>query len=74
MLDAVGFGFAVNPDRAMKRAAAEHGWGVLGFQKPVALREAGRRRNAAAVGVVLAVAAVLLWAGKRRRDRRRRAI
>ncbi len=38
MLNVVGHGFAVNPDRTMRRAAVRHGWGVLRFQKPVGLR------------------------------------
>jgi HAD superfamily hydrolase (TIGR01490 family) len=39
MLNVVGHGFAVNPDRTMRRAAVEYGWGVLRFKKPVALRK-----------------------------------
>jgi HAD superfamily hydrolase (TIGR01490 family) len=74
MLNAVGFGYAVNPDRIMKRAAAEHGWGLLTFRKPTALRRASRRRGAVVVGVV-AVAVGLAWIGSsRRRARRRQAI
>src|SRR5690606_6034239 len=29
MLNAVGHGFVINPDRALRRAAALNGWGVL---------------------------------------------
>lgn len=70
MLDAVGFGYAVNPDRALKRAAAQHGWGVLDFVKPVALRASNRRRNLLALGVV-AGAVALVWVVVSRRRRRR---
>ncbi len=71
MLDAVGYGFAINPDRAMRRAAAAHGWGVLHFRRPVALRASDRRRGAV-VGAAVAGAAVttaLIWWGVTRRRR-----
>jgi HAD superfamily hydrolase (TIGR01490 family) len=72
MLDAVGFGYAVNPDRAMARVAARHGWGVLRFVRPVALRESRRRRNVAIGGLAAAaVIAVAVVAARRRRRRRR---
>lgn len=38
MLEAVGHPTAVNPDRALRRAAAEKGWPVLDFHRPVRLR------------------------------------
>lgn len=38
MLEAVGHPFAVNPDKALRRTAAERGWPVLVFDRPVALR------------------------------------
>jgi len=60
MLDAVGHGFAVNPDRTMRRAAHRHGWGILTFRRPVGLREHSATRPALVVG--LAVAAVVgVW-------------
>ena len=73
MLDAVGYGFAVNPSPAMRRAAAAHGWGVLHFRRPVALRES-RRRRGIVVGAVVAGAALtagLVWWNltRRRGDR-----
>jgi HAD superfamily hydrolase (TIGR01490 family) len=70
MLNAVGFGYAVNPDRALKRAAALHGWGVLEFVKPVALRATTRKRNLIALGVLAGVVA-LIWVGTSRRRRAR---
>ena len=64
MLDAVGQGFAVNPDRTMRRAAAEHGWGVLHFRKPVAIREDERRRatwlGAICAGIVVGLASLVV--------------
>lgn len=73
MLDLVGHGHVVNPDRTLRRIAADHGWEVLTFVRPVALRPSfpppQRSIPAAAVVVVAAVAAVLLV----RRARRRRA-
>ncbi|MCX6408505.1 MAG: HAD-IB family hydrolase [Propionibacteriales bacterium] len=38
MLEAVGHPFAVNPDKALRRIAAERDWPVLVFDRPVALR------------------------------------
>ena len=38
MLEAVGHPNAVNPDKALRKAAAERGWPVLDFHRPVALR------------------------------------
>ena len=39
MLAAVGHPFAVNPDKALRRAATENGWPVLTFTKPVRMRD-----------------------------------
>ena len=39
MLEAVGHPHAVNPDRALRRAATEHGWPVLTFRRPVSMRD-----------------------------------
>lgn len=38
MLRAVGHPFAVNPDKALRAAASEHGWPVLDFATPVSAR------------------------------------
>jgi phosphoserine phosphatase len=40
MLDAVGYGTVVNPDKALRRLATEHGWNQLEFKDPVPLRAA----------------------------------
>lgn len=73
MLAAVGHGFAVNPDRALRRVAAERGWGTLSFSRPVALfslpRPSGRTVVTAAV--LVAVGAVLGWLAWRQRRRTR---
>ncbi|MFW7413914.1 HAD family hydrolase [Demequina sp. SO4-18] len=67
MLNAVGYGFVINPDRALRRAAAHHGWGTLTFKKPVGLRTGPSARSTAltllataavATGVVLLVRAL----------------
>ncbi|HEX6577069.1 MAG TPA: HAD family hydrolase [Jiangellaceae bacterium] len=76
MLEAVGHPYAVNPDRALRRAAAERGWPVLVFSKPVALRQRGTAIRdapkpaiaAAAIGAG-AAAAGLVWYATRRRGR-----
>ena len=72
MLGAVGHAFVVNPDRTLRRLAAEHGWGALTFSKPVALRShlAGSTPALAAAGVVaLGVVAWVVWRALRRRRR-----
>ncbi|MGQ0845193.1 MAG: HAD family hydrolase [Sporichthyaceae bacterium] len=38
MLSAVGHGYAVNPDRALRREALARGWPVLSFNHPVSMR------------------------------------
>ena len=70
MLSAVGHPTAVNPDRGLRKAAAERGWPVLEFTRPVSLRSrfaAGRTPvvTSAAVGVGAAVAG-LAWYARRR--------
>ncbi len=56
MLEAVGHPFAVNPDRALRKAAEAHDWPVLTFARPVALRRrvglGSRRTRLAAAGLV----------------------
>jgi HAD superfamily hydrolase (TIGR01490 family) len=72
MLRVVGHGFVVNPDRALRRAAATHGWGVLRFRTPVALRKAEAAGPALATIVVIAVGvlvATLIVRSARRRQR-----
>ncbi len=63
MLAAVGHGHAVNPDRALRRLAAENGWSTLTFDRPVALRPTLRPVPVLAVVGTLAAAgsAWLLW-------------
>ncbi|QCB92796.1 HAD family hydrolase [Cellulomonas shaoxiangyii] len=73
MLGVVGHGFAVNPDRALRRLATERGWGVLTFRRPVPLRALDRRVGAAAGAVVAALAAVVVLALLLRRRARRPA-
>jgi HAD superfamily hydrolase (TIGR01490 family) len=71
MLDAVGHGAVVNPDRALRRMAVEHGWEALTFVRPVALRPAfpppQRSIPALAVVAVLVVGIVLIARRSRRR-------
>jgi HAD superfamily hydrolase (TIGR01490 family) len=52
MLEAVGHGFAVNPDRALAKLAEEHGWEVLSFTKPVRLRDRVSTRTPIAAGAL----------------------
>lgn len=63
MLGAVGNASAVNPDRALRRLAAQEGWEVLTFTRPVPLRALLRPGRPAALtaGLVLLGAALLAW-------------
>jgi len=60
LLDAVGHGSVVNPDRGLRRMAAERGWDALTFVRPVALRPSfpPPRRSVPALAVVVAVVVV----------------
>jgi len=73
MLSAVGHGFVVNPDRALSRAAATNGWGVLRFRTPVALRRAEAAGPALATVVLVAVGVLVATLMVRSARRRRRA-
>jgi HAD superfamily hydrolase (TIGR01490 family) len=69
MLEAVGHAHAVNPDKDLRKAAVAHGWPILVFTKPVALRSrvpAKPTLAALAVGGAVAVGGVL-WASARRK-------
>lgn len=76
MLEAVGHPSAVNPDRALRRVAADRGWPVLAFTNAVPLRErlSGLKppQPAASAAVAGAVAglAVLAWYSHARRSNR----
>jgi HAD superfamily hydrolase (TIGR01490 family) len=75
MLDAVGHPAVVNPDRGLRKVAAERGWPALTFSKAVALRARIPTPSGAAVAVTAvslgAVAAAgATWYGIRRRRRR----
>jgi HAD superfamily hydrolase (TIGR01490 family) len=62
MLAAVGHGFAVNPDRALRRVALENGWGTLTFRRPVPLFDFDREaRVTTGVVVGLVVVAGVTW-------------
>jgi phosphoserine phosphatase len=75
MLEAVGNPVAVNPDKALRRHAAEVGWRLREFRRPVRMRR-GRMPTmpqppgppAAYAGVAVAATAAGLawWAGHRR--------
>jgi HAD superfamily hydrolase (TIGR01490 family) len=74
MLELVGHPTAVNPDKALRRAAVERGWPVREFRRSVRVRDripalpAPPGPPAAYAGVAVAAGAVGLawWAGRRR--------
>jgi HAD superfamily hydrolase (TIGR01490 family) len=70
MLSAVGHPTAVNPDRALRRAAMERGWPVRRFERPVSMRArfaapAAPVVTGAAMGVGAAVVG-LAWYARHR--------
>ncbi len=74
MLEVVGHPYAVNPDRPLRKLAAQRGWPLLVFSTPVALRQrrplrerAGAPTLAAAAVGAGAAAAGLVWYAARRR-------
>lgn len=70
MLSAVGHAAVVNPDRTLRRVAAENGWDALTFTRPVHLGT--RWHPVRATAIVLGVAALtvgITWAVRRRRAR-----
>ncbi|HZC27054.1 MAG TPA: HAD-IB family hydrolase [Actinopolymorphaceae bacterium] len=76
LLEVVGYPYAVNPDRALRRTAAKRGWPALRFSRPVAVSKRPRRLGAwgvnrpvltaAALGAGAAMA--LLWVVRRGRS------
>jgi HAD superfamily hydrolase (TIGR01490 family) len=74
MLSAVGHGYAVNPDRALRKEALARGWPVLAFSRPVSMRQRmpalGRPSRtvvaATAVAAGAATAAAVWWVARRR--------
>jgi HAD superfamily hydrolase (TIGR01490 family) len=75
LLEAVGHPTVVNPDKGLRKIAAQRGWPVLTFSDPVSLRAriptpSGTAVAAAAVGIGAVAAAGFAWYGLRRRHRR----
>jgi HAD superfamily hydrolase (TIGR01490 family) len=75
MLEAVGHPTVVNPDKGLRALAAERGWPVLEFSKPVSLRSRFQTPSGAAVAVTAiglgAIAtAGATWYGIHRRKKR----
>ncbi len=70
-LEAVGRPVAVNPDRELRRIAAERDWPVLAFSEPAHPQAATRLRPARVHSVLLGIPLVLgagaaVWAARRR--------
>jgi HAD superfamily hydrolase (TIGR01490 family) len=63
MLEAVGHPTVVNPDRALRREAIDHGWPVLLFNRPVSLRDRFPAPSGAAIATSAAVGISALAAG-----------
>jgi HAD superfamily hydrolase (TIGR01490 family) len=72
MLEAVGYPSAVNPDRALRKAAQEQGWPILTFSNGVPLRERihpPQKSTALALAGAGMAAAGLVWLAASRRGR-----
>lgn len=61
MLSVVGHGFAVNPDRVMRRAAIENGWGMLRFRKPVSLGSPVTPKEATVIALSIGLGLAFGW-------------
>ncbi|KGM09172.1 HAD family hydrolase [Cellulomonas bogoriensis] len=70
MLQAVGHGAVVNPDRALRRLAVEHGWEALTFRRPVALRPRLPRPSRSVPVLALLAVGLTAWVLLHRRRRR----
>ena len=81
MLEAVGYPFAVNPDKALRKVALQRGWPILDFTTPVAMRrrvpnmswpssvqDIPKQRLAAAATVGAAAAGIVWYATRRGRS------
>lgn len=66
MLEAVGTPVAVNPDRALRRIAADRGWDIRVFRNPVPLFPRTRYTPIAIPVVALTVLALTAFAWRRR--------
>jgi HAD superfamily hydrolase (TIGR01490 family) len=72
MLEAVGHGYVVNPDRTLRREAQARGWPILAFTRPVSMRRRmpafGRPSRpvvATAVAAGAVAAAAVWWVARR---------
>ena len=74
MLECVGHPIAVNPDKELRRIAAERGWPIEWFRKPVTLRdrmpqlrppEFSASTNAAVLGALIGAMGLLWWLSRR---------
>lgn len=74
MLSAVGHGYVVNPDRALRKEAMARGWPVLSFNRPVSMRRRMPTISrpstpvlaATAVAAAVVGAATVYWFSSRR--------
>ena len=72
MLELVGNPVAINPDKALRRHAAEQGWQLMEFKRPVRMRDRVRVPSPpapvayAGVAVAAGAAGLAWWAARRR--------
>jgi hypothetical protein len=74
MLEVVGRPAVVNPDAALREIAAERGWPILVFAKPVAMRrpilDDPEQRKKAAVAAGVAAVGIALFMRSRSKKRK----
>lgn len=73
MLEAVGNPCVVNPDQSLREVAVEHGWPMLTFEKPAALKrpiidDPQQRKQALLFAGVAALLFAWWWQRSKRRD------
>jgi HAD superfamily hydrolase (TIGR01490 family) len=73
LLESVGYPTVVNPDRGLRRVAAERGWPVLEFRHPIPLSRRLRARRAVPVAAALIGVGIGLAIGIAVVSRQRRA-
>jgi HAD superfamily hydrolase (TIGR01490 family) len=71
LLEAVGHPVVVNPDRGLRRVAAERGWPIREFSAPVPLRSRLRSRGSAVAVLAIGLGAALVLGGVLALGRRR---
>ena len=74
MLSSVGRGYAVNPDKELRRVAIEKGWKVLTFKQPISIQDrldAVPKKSLVIAGAGVAIVGLLALATGSRKKKSR---